>query len=85
MDKINNFAKNLIEERRARNISQRKLAEYLNVDASLVYQWEHDKCEPGLDTLCKISKYFDIPIDELLSEKYPTTLASNENRKIAQN
>ena len=85
MDKINNFAKNLVEERRARNISQRKLAEYLNVDASLLYQWEHEKCEPGLDTLCKISAYFDIPIDELLGAKYPIALLNEQERKIAQN
>ena len=87
MEKVNNFAKNLAEERRARNISQRKLAEYLNVDSSLVYQWEHEKCEPALDTLCKISEYFDLPVDELLGIEAPYNSRKNqdtENKKKMQ-
>ena len=53
-----------------------------NSVAIVVYDIMRQKKFEGLE---EISKYFDIPIDELLSEKYPTTLASNENRKIAQN
>ncbi len=66
MVKLNNFANILAEERKAHNLSQRKLAEILNVDSSLIYQWEHDKCEPSLEMLCRLSILFDLSTDELL-------------------
>ena len=63
---INEFAKNLKEEREARKMAKQTLANLLGVDRSLVYQWEVGTCEPDLDMLCKICYVFDISTDELL-------------------
>ena len=69
---INEFAKNLKEERETRKMAKQTLANYLDVDRSLVYQWEAGICEPDLDMLCKICYIFDISLDEMLGLNSPT-------------
>lgn len=52
--------------RKAKNIKQRQLAEYLNVSTGAVGLWELDYRSPDNDTLVKLAEYFDVSIEYLL-------------------
>lgn len=52
--------------RKAKNIKQRQLAEYLNVSTGAVGLWELDYRSPDNETLIKIAEYFDVSIEYLL-------------------
>lgn len=64
--KDNHFGKILKELRLVKNISQRKLGEILGVANQTISSWEKGINEPDLDTLVKISKFFDVSVDFLL-------------------
>ncbi len=56
----------LKELRLEKGISQRKLGEILGVVNQTISFWETGSREPDLDTLVKISKYFNVTIDYLV-------------------
>ncbi|WP_086314409.1 hypothetical protein A5821_001976 [Enterococcus sp. 7F3_DIV0205] len=56
----------LKELRESKKITQKELAEFLNVTPQTISKWERDKSYPDLDTLVKLSKYFQISTDKLL-------------------
>lgn len=66
--KNNEFGKKLKEFRVAKGLSQQKLGEELGFCNQTISFWESGSREPDLDTLLKISHYFDVSIDELLGE-----------------
>ena len=53
--------------RKEKNITQSKLAEKLGVTDRSVSNWENGKFYPDIDALVKISKCFNISLDDLLS------------------
>lgn len=64
--KFGDILRELLEER---NISQKKLAEDLNISASAIGNYVRNNREPDFETLKKIARYFHVSIDFLLS--YP--------------
>ena len=60
------FQERLVELRKERKISQRKMAENLNISQPSYIRYEHGTAEPSLENLVKISKLFDVPTDYLL-------------------
>ena len=46
---------------------QKDLAEYLNKTRQVFYDWENGKCNPTLVDLFKISKYFGVPLEYVIS------------------
>ena len=66
--KNNEFGKKLKELRQTKGLSQQKLGEELGFCNQTISFWESGSREPDLDTLLKISHYFDASIDELLGE-----------------
>lgn len=56
----------LKELRNQRNISQEKLAQYLNVSFQAVSKWENGNSYPDITLLPDIAKFFGITVDELL-------------------
>ena len=60
------FAENLKRFRIENNLSQKTLAEKLNVNFRTISAWEKSVCEPSLEMLVKISELFDEPIEDLL-------------------
>ena len=66
MSKISENIKNL---RLYNNMTQEKLAEKLSVTRQTVSCWENGKSEPDIETLMKLSKIFDININELLNSE----------------
>ena len=64
--KNNTFGKKLKELRLERGLSQQRLAENLGFCNQTISFWEIGSREPDLDTLVKISHYFDVSLEDLL-------------------
>ena len=58
------FAENLKRIRIENNLSQKALAEKLNVNFRTISAWEKSICEPSLEMLVKMSEIFDETIEE---------------------
>ena len=61
-----NLANKLKELRKAKTVSQEKLAEYLGVSYQAVSKWENGVTSPDILLLPDIARYFGITVDELL-------------------
>ena len=57
------------EARRAKDLSQEKLAEILDVSSQAVSNWEAGKSMPDTDRLAALAKALDISLDALLAEE----------------
>lgn len=58
----------LKELRNNKQLTQKELAEQLNVSAQAVSRWENDEVEPSLETLGRIATIFEISVDELFGK-----------------
>lgn len=61
-----NLAEKLKSIRKEKNVSQEKLAEYLNVSFQAVSRWETGGAYPDISLLPDIARFFGITVDELL-------------------
>ena len=60
------FVKNRLEEiRKERNITQEELAKVLEVSRQTVSSLENGRYNPSIILAFKISKYFNMPIEEI--------------------
>ena len=78
------FSDNIRVLRDRKNISQQKLADDLLITRSRYVKYEDGTSEPPLEILIRISKYFNLSIDLLLSvdiRKYPL----DDMLKVAEN
>ena len=60
------FKRILRELRSDKGLSAKDLAQKLNFSVSIVYEWEHGRCEPSFEVLCKIANLFDVSVDYLI-------------------
>ncbi|MCR4961335.1 MAG: helix-turn-helix domain-containing protein [Lachnospiraceae bacterium] len=60
------FAPYLSGLRKKRGITQKQLADYLNVSVSAVSKWERGKCLPEITKLEEIAAFFEVPLSEVL-------------------
>ena len=60
------LGENIYQHRIARNFSQSDLAEALEVSRQSVSKWENNSAVPDLDRLIKMSRLFEITLDELV-------------------
>ena len=56
----------LKELRKAKGISQLKLAMELNANQNTISRYETGEREPGINELIRIANYFDVSVDYLL-------------------
>ncbi len=68
MVKIGDKLKTLRNEKK---MTQKELAEKLNVSAQAVSRWENDEVEPSLETLGQLATIFEISVDELFGKEPP--------------
>ena len=78
-NKIGNF---IISQRKAKNLTQAKLAEKLFVSEKTVSKWENGKSIPDANSLLKMSEIFEISINELLNGEM--LQAENYTKKAEQ-
>ena len=65
MDK--KFCKNLKETRKLCNLTQKQVANALNVVESCYANWEQGRTEPNVEMLRKLSALFKVSLDELIN------------------
>ena len=66
------IAKNIIDLRRAADITQAQLAEKLNYSDKAVSKWERSEAIPGVTTLKEIADLFGVTVDYLISAEHET-------------
>ena len=57
--------------RNEKKMTQKDLAEQLNVSAQAVSRWENDDVEPSLETLGQLATIFNVSVDELFGKEPP--------------
>lgn len=78
-----NFQEKIKGLRIERGLTQKQLADLLNVSQNAVYNWENGKREPSMDMQKKIAKIFDIALYMLLDDNFSlpdTTLEAGKKR-----
>ncbi len=75
------IAKNIVDLRRARGITQARLAERLNYTDKAVSKWERGESVPDVIVLKQLADIFGVSVDYLLSE----THSSREDRSRTVN
>ena len=65
-----------------KGFSQADVADFLNISRQSISRWETDKAYPDIDNLVELSKYYEISIDELLTET--KVLQQEINKKTKQ-
>lgn len=73
---------NLCNLRKENNFSQEKLAEMLDVTRQTIANWESGITMPNSDQLLKLSKIFNISIDQLTDNKDYILDSENKNKTI---
>lgn len=59
----------LREIRKAKNLNQQKVAMDLNISREALSHYENGKREPSLTMLIKMSEYFNVSVDYLITGK----------------
>ena len=78
-NKIGNF---IATERKAKNLTQSKLAQKLNISEKTVSKWENGKGIPDTDILAKLCEIFGISLNELLSGERIVTDNNQQNQQL---
>lgn len=63
------LAAKLVELRQSKGLSQKDLADYLNISREAYSNYERATREPNLETICKLSKLYGINVSELVNER----------------
>lgn len=63
------IAKNLVELRKSRRMTQQELAEKLNYSDKAISRWEHAETLPDIETLCKVCEIYGVKFEYLLQKE----------------
>lgn len=72
------LSKNIKYLRKDRNLTQEDIANIVGKARSLISAWESDDREITAEDIVKLSKYFNVPMDELVG----SDLSKKSNNKI---
>lgn len=61
-----NIAKNLVELRKNKGVTQEELASFIGVTKASVSKWENGQSMPDILLLPRLAAYFDVTVDSLL-------------------
>ena len=61
-----NISKNIAALRKSAGITQKELANKLNISPQAVSKWESGKCCPDIELLPLLASFFGVSIDDLL-------------------
>lgn len=77
------FSEQLKKIRKENKLTQKELAEQLNIAQSTIAMYENGKREPDAANLQKIADHFKVTIDFLLGRSYSPKLTAEEEIDIA--
>lgn len=72
------LAKNLIKLRQSKNWTQDDMSEKLHISRQAISKWETGASVPNLDILLKLSKLYNISINEILEPSTPNKINNFE-------
>ena len=77
------ISEKIAQMRKMNNMTQKDLAEKLNISDKVISKWETGKCLPDVETMLKLSKVLDVSISELYEcvEKSEKTTAEDYNEE----
>ena len=75
----------LKQTREAAGLSQKDVAEALNISRQAISRWENGKSYPDLDNLVLLSDLYHISLDELLKGKSSERYNSESNHTLEEN
>lgn len=76
------YSINLFNLRKSKNLTQQDVANALNISQQSYQKYEKSITEPSVDSLIKLSEFYNISIDEILgNEKYLKNEISIPNEK----
>lgn len=64
-----NFAVNIAKLRKSKNLNQIELGKEIHYSSKAVSKWENEETIPDIDTLSEIAEYFDVTVDDLISNR----------------
>lgn len=70
--------------RKQLKLTQKQLADQLNVSRSVLTKWEIGTLTPDLQALVQLSEKFEVSIDALVGRPYPPAQVLHEVRKLYQ-
>lgn len=82
-----NLGERLKKRRKAKGLSQEKVAEIIGVSRQAVTKWEADQSTPSSDNLIALASLFQVPLDELVTggnidSSTPEIICPSKTRKI---
>lgn len=80
-----NFGSFIVELRKEKNLTQKELADKLNVSDKAVSRWENGRNYPDIGILSEIGKIFEVSVSELLEGKrleHNEVVAKSDNRIV---
>lgn len=77
------FNEKLRELRKSKSLTQEELAETLFVSRTAVSKWESGRGYPSIDSLKEISRFFAVPVDELICPDEVIVVAEREKKALA--
>jgi transcriptional regulator with XRE-family HTH domain len=76
------FAQRLKELRTARNLTQTRLAELLEISPRVYSRWETGDVTPHFDTIVRIADTLGVSLDELAGRKAVTSQTAIKNPEL---
>lgn len=77
---MDGFGKRLVSAREKKGLTQKKLAELLEITPTRLNYWEKDKREPDFFMFSKILNILDADANEMLGLKQKTNVPNNYNK-----
>lgn len=74
------IAKNLVELRKSRGMTQSTLAEMLNYSDKAISRWEHAETLPDIETLCRVCDIYGVSFEYLLQKEPREIVPASEKR-----
>ena len=74
----------LKELRKQINISQKQLADVVQISQQSINKYENHDVQPDLDTLMRLADYFNVSVDYLIGfSDYPRSFADQEDQALS--
>lgn len=71
----------LVSLRKAKGLSQLKLAEMMNVSRQAISRWEVGAAVPSIDNLKYLGRLYDVPLEYLLHDDAPDPVPQEPDKK----
>jgi len=75
------IAQNLIELRKSKNLKQSELSEAIGYSDKTISRWENGTSVPDISTLIKLSKFYNVSLEDLINENASEKQQENNKKK----